>query len=206
MEGLSFDEQVRWFSNQNIIVAAHGVALTNAAFVQQGIIMMEVRECEERSDELKRRVYRTLGRCCCRLRRHFLRQEHLLLCDLLRSSQLFPPNYYPVNFFRPLIQQSGGHALEWHYGDDPVGDYMRNMKNRVKMRNLNFSPNVTEVVDLIIKFFESIQSIENYTYVSPLLSSIFTAVVISVSPPLAPIATDIIPTTVTITFAVASAT
>ena len=82
--------------------------------------------------------------------------EYLLLCDERSESQLFPPNYYPVNFFRPLIQQSGGRVLQWHYGDDPVGDYMRKMENRVKIRNLNFSPNVTEVVDLIIENFESI--------------------------------------------------
>ena len=156
MEGLSFDEQVRWFSNQNIIVAAHGAALTNAAFVRQGTIVMEVRGCEERSDELKIRVYRTLGRCCCRLRRHFLRRENLLLCNSLRSSQLFPPNYYPVDFFQPLIQQSGSHALEWHYGDDPVGDSRRNWPKRAMIRKMNFSPNVTEVVDLIIEKFESI--------------------------------------------------
>ena len=91
-------------SDHDVIVAAHGNALTNAAFIRPGSIVME----------------------------------------------LFPPNYYIVGFFQPLIVESGGLALNWHQGDTPIEDTLANWSSRGSMRGADFAPDSDYVVAAIL--------------------------------------------------------
>lgn len=67
-------EQAEWFATKDVVVAAHGAALTNAIFITEGTIVM----------------------------------------------QLYPPKYFWQSL-DPLIEQSGGHAIQWYQkGTNPA--------------------------------------------------------------------------------------
>lgn len=106
MESLPFHAQAAFFVEHDVIVAAHGAALTNAVFVRHGTIVVEC----------------------------------------------FPPNYYPLEYYRGLVQQSGGIHVDWHVGNQPVEDFARHSHNkseRVRHRNKNFRVSPEQVIFLI---------------------------------------------------------
>lgn len=98
-------EQAMWFATKNVIVAAHGAALTNSVFITQGTIVM----------------------------------------------QLFPPGYFWPSL-DPLIEQSGGYAIQWYEkGKDPfIVSATMKREDFDKAGKATFSPPVQEVVQPIL--------------------------------------------------------
>ena len=102
-------EQAEWFATKDIIIAAHGAALTNSIFITPGTIVM----------------------------------------------QLYPPGFFWQSL-DPLIEQSGGIALDWYKsrssGVNPVVDWQRakaqNQHN--KARESNITASVHEIVEPIL--------------------------------------------------------
>ena len=68
--------QAEWFATKDVIVAAHGAALTNSLFITPGTIVL----------------------------------------------QIYPKNYF-YQSLDPLIEQVGGIAIDWFYGDSPIYDW-----------------------------------------------------------------------------------
>jgi len=94
-------EQAEWFATKDVIVAAHGAALTNSIFITQGTIVM----------------------------------------------QLYPPGYFWESL-DPLIEQSGGYAIQWYQkGKNPMVESASLEKKELDLAGrADFSPPVDEVV------------------------------------------------------------
>lgn len=75
---LDFDisKQAEWFATKDIIIGAHGAALTNSLFITPGTIVL----------------------------------------------QIYPRNYF-YQSLDPLIEQAGGIAIDWYYGESPIRDW-----------------------------------------------------------------------------------
>lgn len=98
-------EQAEWFATKDVIVAAHGAAVTNSIFITQGTLVM----------------------------------------------QLFPPGYFWPSL-DPLIEQSGGYAIQWYEkGKDPsVVSATMTREDFDRAGKATFSPPVQEVVQPIL--------------------------------------------------------
>lgn len=94
-------EQAEWFATKDVVIAAHGAALTNSVFITEGTIVM----------------------------------------------QMYPPGYFWQSL-DPLIEQSGGHAIQWFKkGKNPaIVAGTLNKTLFIEAGNSAFSPPVDEVV------------------------------------------------------------
>jgi hypothetical protein len=97
--------QAEWFATKDVIIAAHGAALTNSIFITQGTIVM----------------------------------------------QLYPPGYFWQSL-DPLIEQSGGFAIQWYEkGTNPsVVSATLDREQFDKAGKATFSPPVDEVIKPIL--------------------------------------------------------
>jgi len=102
------EEQATWFATKDMIIAAHGAALTNSIFVTPGTIVLV----------------------------------------------MYPPGYF-LQTLEPLIEQSGGIAIQWYEkGINPyVKSYLIEKENHTAYEALGqyggFSPPVKEVVSRV---------------------------------------------------------
>lgn len=137
--GTPFIDQVQWFIQHDVIVLAHGAALTNAMFLRPSTIVVE----------------------------------------------LFPPNYFPADFFSQLVRISGANLYQLYTGANLTGvddtaleenyqrgksDYLENgqsMSNRHHWRNIDFEVPVSDVVKLIQKGI--LEHLRARPYVPPLV-------------------------------------
>jgi len=101
----SMKEQAEWFATKDVVVAAHGAAVTNSIFITQGTIVM----------------------------------------------QLYPPGYFWQSL-DPLIEQSGGRAIQWYEkGKNPaVVSAMLTREEFDLAGKATFSPPVDEIVNPIL--------------------------------------------------------
>ena len=101
----SMKEQAEWFATKDVVVAAHGAALTNSIFITQGTIVM----------------------------------------------QLYPPGYFWQSL-DPLIEQSGGRAIQWYEkGKNPAVVSATLTREEFDLAGkATFSPPVDEVVKPIL--------------------------------------------------------
>jgi hypothetical protein len=107
MERMSFAEQAEWWSRHDVVVAAHGAAVTNLIFMRDNASVVE----------------------------------------------LYPDHYYPIDFYRSLCESVGVQHHGWYNGvADPEADYRehcRNVKDRNLYRNVDLTPSVEQVVELV---------------------------------------------------------
>lgn len=98
-------EQAEWFATKDVVVAAHGAALTNSVFVTPGTIIM----------------------------------------------QMYPPGYFWQSL-DPLIEQSGGHAIQWYKkGGNPAVEAGLLDNNLFNIAGkATFSPPIDEVVQPLL--------------------------------------------------------
>ena len=81
-------DQAKFFACHEIIIGAHGTAMTNALFIRPNTIVM----------------------------------------------QLYPRNYYPHEYYEPLIEEAGGIAIDWINNSDPVSDSLKSSISRGQLR------------------------------------------------------------------------
>ena len=105
MENMTILEQFRLFSRNNIIIAAHGAAISNAVFLNGALI------------------------------------------------ELYPPNYYPVPFFKDLIVSAGNRHYGYYYGlsEQEAFQVTRNISKGLGyyLRGQNFNASVPSVLQLV---------------------------------------------------------
>ena len=99
-------DQARWFASKDLIIAAHGAALTNSVFITKGTIVL----------------------------------------------QLYPPFFY-WQFYDPLITQSGGLALGYAPGENPIADLgtlVHNPARKNQVQHQNFTVDVEKVAEMVL--------------------------------------------------------
>jgi len=92
-------EQAEWFASKDLIVGAHGGAMTNTMFIQKNTVVL----------------------------------------------QLYPPHYYPNDFYEPLIEKCEGIAVDLHSEVTDLSTY----EKRVAYRAANIDADVPIVMEVI---------------------------------------------------------
>ena len=107
-------DQAKWFASKHFIIAVHGAALTNSAFITKGTFVL----------------------------------------------QIYPPGFHWQSL-DPLIEQSGGIALDWYEGEYPIENAFILKKNspwkKNRAQHQNFAVPPQEIVDIVLVALEKMK-------------------------------------------------